>query len=59
MQTKGLMEVVVLAVLLDARLIAPPAFSAMVAMAILCTVVATPMARLALSLQPTARPVPR
>jgi Kef-type K+ transport system membrane component KefB len=49
MQTKGLMEVVVLAVLLDAGLIAAPAFSALVAMAILCTVLTTPLTRLVLA----------
>jgi Kef-type K+ transport system membrane component KefB len=49
MQTKGLMEVVVLAVLLEAGLIAPPIFSALVAMALVCTVITTPLARLALA----------
>lgn len=49
MQTKGLMEVVVLAVLLDAGLIAPSIFSALVAMAVLCTLVTTPLVRLALA----------
>ncbi|UFN48245.1 cation:proton antiporter [Roseomonas sp. OT10] len=49
MQAKGLMEVVVLAVLLEAGLIGQPVFSALVAMAILCTVAATPLARLALA----------
>ena len=54
-QTKGLMEVVVLAVLLDAGLIGPAAFSAMVAMAVVCTVAAAPLMRLALG---RAAPVP-
>ena len=49
MQAKGLMEVVVLAVLLEAGLIGPPVFSALVAMAILCTVLAAPLTRLALA----------
>ncbi|MDB5368467.1 MAG: cation:proton antiporter [Roseomonas sp.] len=49
MQTKGLMEVVVLAVLLEAGLIAPPIFSALVAMAVVCTIATTPLARLALA----------
>ncbi|MBW8271236.1 cation:proton antiporter [Caldovatus aquaticus] len=49
MQAKGLMEVVVLAVLLDAGLIGPTVFSALVAMAIACTVAAAPLARLALA----------
>ena len=51
MQTKGLMEVVVLTVLLDAGLIGPGIFSAMVAMAILCTLATVPLTRLALSRQ--------
>ncbi len=49
MQAKGLMEVVVLAVLLDAGLIGPTVFSALVAMAIACTVAAAPLARIALA----------
>jgi Kef-type K+ transport system membrane component KefB len=49
MQTKGLMEVVVLAVLLDAGLIGSSVFSAMVAMAVVCTLATAPMLRLALA----------
>ncbi|GGG31377.1 sodium/hydrogen exchanger [Caldovatus sediminis] len=49
LQAKGLMEVVVLAVLLDAGLIGRTAFSALVAMAIVCTLAAAPLARLALA----------
>jgi Kef-type K+ transport system membrane component KefB len=45
MQTKGLMEVVVLAVLNDAGLIGREIFSAMVAMAVICTLVTAPMLR--------------
>ena len=45
MQTKGLMEVVVLAVLLDGGLIGRSVFSALVAMAMLCTVLTAPMVR--------------
>lgn len=48
LQSKGLMEVVVLAVLLDAGLIGQTVYSAMVAMAIACTLAAAPLARLAL-----------
>jgi len=48
MQTKGLMEVVVLAVLLDAGLIGAPVFSALVAMAVVCTLATAPLLRLAL-----------
>jgi Kef-type K+ transport system membrane component KefB len=57
-QAKGLMEVVVLTVLLDAGLIGPTVFSALVAMAIACTVVAAPLARLALSRSAEAEPEP-
>lgn len=39
MQTKGLMEVVVLTVLHQARLIGSTVFSALIAMAVLCTVI--------------------
>jgi len=48
MQTKGLMEVVVLAVLLEGGLIGRSVFSALVAMAMLCTVLTAPMVRWAL-----------
>ena len=46
MQTKGLMEVVVLSVLHEAGLIGGQVFSAMVAMAVVCTVVTAPAVRL-------------
>jgi Kef-type K+ transport system membrane component KefB len=46
MQTKGLMEVVVLAVLHDAGLIGTQVFSAMVAMAVVCTIITAPAVRL-------------
>jgi Kef-type K+ transport system membrane component KefB len=46
MQTKGLMEVVVLAVLRDAGLIGASIFSAMVAMAVVCTLLTAPVVRL-------------
>lgn len=45
MQTKGLMEVVVLAVLHDSGLIGAEVFSAMVAMAVVCTVATMPAVR--------------
>ena len=45
MQTKGLMEVVVLAVLHDSGLIGGQVFSAMVAMAVVCTVITAPLVR--------------
>ena len=46
MQTKGLMEVVVLTTLHDAGLIGTPIFSGMVAMAVVCTVLTAPAVRL-------------
>ena len=46
MQTKGLMEVVVLTVLQEAGLISTQLFSAMVAMAVICTVLTAPAVRL-------------
>jgi hypothetical protein len=49
MQAKGLMEVVVLAVLHDAGLIGTTLFSVMVAMAMVCTVIAAPLTRLTLA----------
>ena len=45
MQTKGLMEVVVLAVLHDAGLIGREIFSAMVGMAVICTLITAPLVR--------------
>lgn len=46
MQTKGLMEVVVLTTMHDAGLIGVPVFSGMVAMAVVCTVLTAPVVRL-------------
>ena len=46
MQTKGLMEVVVLTTMHDAGLIGVPVFSGMVAMAVVCTVLTAPAVRL-------------
>ncbi len=56
MQTKGLMEVVVLGVLHDAGLLGGQIFSAMVAMAVICTVLTAPAVRLCQSLE--LRPQP-
>jgi Kef-type K+ transport system membrane component KefB len=53
MQTKGLMEVIVLTVLKDTHLISANVFSALIAMAVVSTAFAMPLTRLAL----TARPV--
>ncbi len=46
LQTKGLMEVLVLTILLDAGIITDVVFSALVMMAIICTATATPLVRL-------------
>lgn len=47
LQTKGLMEVVALTVLLEVGLIAPTTFSAMITMAVLTTAMSVPLARAA------------
>jgi Kef-type K+ transport system membrane component KefB len=52
MQTEGLMEVAVLSILLDAGVIGRSLFSALVAMAILCTVLTAPLVRWALGPHP-------
>ena len=57
LQTKGLMEIVVLTVLQEAGLIRVKLFSAMVAMAVLCTVSTAPIIRLCQRLG-AARPQP-
>jgi Kef-type K+ transport system membrane component KefB len=49
LQTKGLMELIVLTVLLDAGIISVNAFSALVLMAVVSTALAMPMARLMLA----------
>jgi Kef-type K+ transport system membrane component KefB len=49
LQTKGLTELIVLTVVLDAHIISPRIFSAMIVMALVCTAFAMPLARLALS----------
>lgn len=48
MQAKGLMEVAVLAVLLEAGVIGPVVFSGLIAMAVVTTVIAAPLTRAAL-----------
>ena len=55
MQTKGLMEVVVLTTLHDAGLIGVPVFSGMVAMAVVCTVLTAPLVRLCQGVHAPAR----
>ncbi len=54
MQTKGLMEVVVLAVLLEAGLIGRTVFSGLVAMAVITTILAAPLTRALLARRATA-----
>jgi Kef-type K+ transport system membrane component KefB len=49
LQTKGLMELIVLTVLLDARIISANVFAALVLMAIVSTTLAMPVARLMLA----------
>jgi Kef-type K+ transport system membrane component KefB len=49
LQSKGLTELIVLSVLLDAGIISPRVFSAMILMALVSTAFAAPMARLALA----------
>jgi Kef-type K+ transport system membrane component KefB len=56
MQTKGLMEVVVLATLHDAGLIGARIFSGMVAMAVVCTVLTAPAVRLCQRLEVQREP---
>jgi len=48
LQTKGLMEIVVLTILLDARVISANAFAALILMAVVSTALAMPLARLML-----------
>jgi Kef-type K+ transport system membrane component KefB len=50
LQTKGLMEVIVLTVLLDARIISSNMFAALILMAVVSTVLAMPLTRLMLAL---------
>jgi Kef-type K+ transport system membrane component KefB len=50
LQAKGLTELIVLTVLLDARIISPRIFAPMVLMALVCTAFAMPLARLALTM---------
>ncbi len=49
LQTKGLMEVVVLTILLDAGIISPNVFAALILMAVVSTALAMPLARLMLA----------
>jgi Kef-type K+ transport system membrane component KefB len=49
LQTKGLMEVIVLTILLDARIISSNVFAALILMAVVSTALAMPLARLMLA----------
>ncbi len=49
LQSKGLTELVVLTILLDAHIISPRIFSAMILMALVTTAAAMPFARLTLA----------
>ena len=55
LQTKGLMEVVVLSALHEAGLVGTPIFSGMVAMAVICTLLTAPVVRSLLSLNVVRR----
>jgi Kef-type K+ transport system membrane component KefB len=49
LQTKGLMELIVLTILLDARIISATVFAALIVMAVVSTALAMPLARLMLA----------
>ena len=49
LQTKGLMELIVLTILLDARIISPNVFAALIPMAVVSTALAMPLAKLFLA----------
>jgi Kef-type K+ transport system membrane component KefB len=56
LQTKGLMELIVLTILLDGKIISPTVFAALIAMAVVSTALAMPLARLMLGLEGHRRP---
>jgi len=60
LQTKGLMELIVLTILLDGKIISPNVFAALIVMAVVSTALAMPLARLMLGLanhrQPSVPP---
>jgi len=51
LQTKGLMEVIVLTILLDAGVLSPNVFSALIVMAVVSTALAMPLTQLMLALE--------
>ena len=61
LQAKGLTELIVLTILLDAGIVSPTIFAAMILMALVCTALAMPLARLILGkageLLPIAEPL--
>src|SRR5438552_3619364 len=56
LQTKGLMELIVLTILLDARIISGNVFAALIVMAVVSTALAMPLARLMLGLANRSQP---
>jgi Kef-type K+ transport system membrane component KefB len=56
LQTKGLLEIVVLTILLDAKIITDNVFAALVLMAVVSTAIAMPLARLILNWGKSASP---
>jgi Kef-type K+ transport system membrane component KefB len=57
LQAKGLTELVVLTILLDARIVSPRVFTAMILMALFSTTIAVPLARLAFSRSGSRDPI--
>jgi len=51
LQTKGLMEVIVLTILLDAGVLSPNVFSALIVMAVVSTALAMPLTQVMLALE--------
>jgi Kef-type K+ transport system membrane component KefB len=57
LQSKGLTELIVLTILLDARIVSPKIFTAMILMALASTALTMPLARLALARSGERRPI--
>jgi Kef-type K+ transport system membrane component KefB len=56
LQTKGLMELIVLTILLDAKIVSPNVFAALIVMAVVSTALSMPLARLMLGLGSRRQP---
>jgi Kef-type K+ transport system membrane component KefB len=56
LQTMGLMELIVLMILLDAKIVLPNVFAALIVMAVVSTALAMPLARLMLGLANRRQP---